>query len=429
MSLQLLVPALLDFERVPGRYPLIKREPALLFDQAHTVLLLAAGRAVEGLEAFDLGLAERARRAARFFVRTALLRTEVDHLTLLGLMPDASAEQVREHYRLMIRLTHPDFAGDGDPWPADAAARINIANDVLSSPVKRAAYQASLTPAAAPAPKPAIQKPIPSRPPGVALKPVPMRNGWLARINGGLSVRMKLAIASLGALLSGGALVLLGPTGSETSLAARPKDSSAETSAFRLSAALEEATDSTSLSGRSPVEATAAAPAPIATTRPKPRDPSGTAGSAPPEDSEQVARERTTESAGESSKDLTVAEPPTLLTMRDVHPTLTHVINGLQNGDAEAMAQAIGPEWRQTPANEAFVLQMNQWLAGQRVTQLDKLLFTSRPQGQTLVVDGRVEVSSSDSAQQTRQRELHLRAVFKPQDGRPVLTQLAAGQR
>ena len=93
------------------------------------------------------------------------------------------------------------------------------------------------------------------------------------------------------------------------------------------------------------------------------------------------------------------------------------------------MAQAIGPEWRQTAANEAFVQQMNQWLAGHRVTQLDNLLFTARPQGQTLVVDGRVEVSSNDAAQQSRQRELHLRAVFKPQDGRPVLTQLAAGQR
>lgn len=434
MSLPLLIPALLDFERAPGRYPLIKREPSLLFDQAHTVLLIAAGRAVDGLASLGSDQETQARRAARFFVRTALLRSGVDHFTLLGLLPGASAEQVREHYRLMIRLTHPDFAGDGDPWPADAASRINIANDVLSSPDKRAEYQASLVPpAAVPIPKPPVSKPLPKavvpRPAVVARKPVATGAGWLNRLDALLSTRMKFAIASLGALLSGGALVLLGPTGSETSLAAREPSAAADSAAsptLKLSAALDEAPDATSLSGRRPIDEPAPTAAPPAVPSTK-RALHGTPPVAP------VSRGQDTRATGSaapgSAAGPAAAEPPTALTMRDVHPTLTHVINGLQNGDAAAMAQAIGPEWRQTAANEAFVQQMNQWLAGHRVTQLDNLLFTARPQGQTLVVDGRVEVSSNDAAQQSRQRELHLRAVFKPQDGRPVLTQLAAGQR
>lgn len=447
MSLPLLIPALLDFERAPGRYPLIKREPSLLFDLAHTVLLMAAGRAVDGLASLGADQETQARQAARFFVRTALLRSGVDHFTLLGLLPGASAEQVREHYRLMIRLTHPDFAGDGDPWPADAASRINIANDVLSSPDRRADYQASLVPpAVAPIPKPPVSKPQPkaaARPPVVARKPVAggaSGAGWLRRLDALLSTRMKFAIASLGALLSGGALVLLGPTGSETSLAARgpaaaadaaraPSGSpSATAPTLKLSAALEEAPDATSLSGRRPIDAPApvsaagaklALPASAPARDPAARAPGSDTGTGSPAGSPAAA----------SAVAAPAAEPPTALTMNDVHPTLTHVINGLQNGDAAAMAQAIGPEWRQTAANEAFVNQMNQWLAGHHVTQLDNLLFTARPQGQTLVVDGRVEVSSNDAAQQSRQRELHLRAVFKPQDGRPVLTQLAAGQR
>ena len=44
-----LVASLFDFEALPGRYPLTLREPRALFDRSRDVLLLASGRAVEGL--------------------------------------------------------------------------------------------------------------------------------------------------------------------------------------------------------------------------------------------------------------------------------------------------------------------------------------------------------------------------------------------
>ena len=119
-----LAACLLDFESFPGRYALALREPRLLFDRGTEVLMLAGGRAVEGMPQ-DPALAERLRTAARFFVRAGLLRSGVDHYTLLGLVPGCTAAQVRDHYRLLMRLTHPDFAGDGQDWPADAATRIN----------------------------------------------------------------------------------------------------------------------------------------------------------------------------------------------------------------------------------------------------------------------------------------------------------------
>ncbi|MDP3833807.1 MAG: J domain-containing protein [Hydrogenophaga sp.] len=138
-----LLPTLLDFERSPGRYRVVLREPRPLFEHTGCVMLLATGRPVEGLPA-ALAKGLELRRAARFFVRTVMLRPGADPFTLLGLHPDFEPAQLREHYRLMIRLTHPDFEVAGECWPAGAATRVNLARDLLSSPEKWADCAASL---------------------------------------------------------------------------------------------------------------------------------------------------------------------------------------------------------------------------------------------------------------------------------------------
>ena len=134
-----LVDALFDFEALPGRYPLTLREPRALFDRSRDVLVLAAGRAVPGLALESVEVA-RAQKAACFFIRTALLRPGADHYTLLGLEPGFHKDALRNHYRMLMRLTHPDFAAASSAWPANAATRINQANDVLASDAGRAAY-------------------------------------------------------------------------------------------------------------------------------------------------------------------------------------------------------------------------------------------------------------------------------------------------
>lgn len=138
-----LLPALLDFERSPGRYPVGLREPRPVFECIASVMLLASGRPLPGLPATPCNEAEL-RRAARYFVRTVMLRPGADPFTVLGLAPDFDPVQLREHYRLMIRLTHPDFSAAGGHWPADAATRVNRAKDLLSSPQQRAHFAATL---------------------------------------------------------------------------------------------------------------------------------------------------------------------------------------------------------------------------------------------------------------------------------------------
>lgn len=204
---------LLEFERAPGRYPVALREPRPLFEHIHRVMLLASDRPVQDLPA-AAAHAPGLRRAARFFVRTVMLRPGADPFTLLGLQPDFEAAQLREHYRLMIRLTHPDFATTGEGWPADAATRVNLAHDLLSSPERRAAHAAARHTPAAGAPmrlRPALPRPTFPR-------PAPARDATRA---GWLSARARLALAGAGAVLAAGAFLLIGPVGHEGSLAVR----------------------------------------------------------------------------------------------------------------------------------------------------------------------------------------------------------------
>ena len=134
---------LFDFAATPGRFSIALREPRIAFDNIQSVLMLACGRK---LDAVPAGRASEAdvRRVARYFIRTAMLRPGADYYTLLGVQPGFAETTLREHYRLLMRLSHPDFATPGQVWPADAATRINLANDVLSSSVRRHEYDTSV---------------------------------------------------------------------------------------------------------------------------------------------------------------------------------------------------------------------------------------------------------------------------------------------
>lgn len=229
MSLSALITTLLDFERAPGRFPLARREPALLFEQTHTVLLLASGRAVEGLDALADAAQEQARRAARFFVRVALLRLGADPYTLLGLGRTADADTVRAHYRMMIRLTHPDFSGGDSEWPADAATRINLANDLLSSPSQRADLDSALAKAEASASAPRPRGVVPGAASNDRLThPLGSHSRYTARPNAAGASRkfeftpqMKMAGLALGAMLAVFGLLAVNPSSEDRSLVAR----------------------------------------------------------------------------------------------------------------------------------------------------------------------------------------------------------------
>lgn len=170
---------LLDFFAFPGRYATVMREPRILFEGATQVLTLAAGRTPEGWPD-ELAIDENLRQAARFFVRAVMLRPTADHYTLMGVSPGFQAGTLRDHYRLLMRMTHPDFATESEAWPSDAATRINQANDVLSSVVRRAEYDQSMTPPpqAASVSQPRSVPAPPSRTMSVPVEPRLQRRHW-----------------------------------------------------------------------------------------------------------------------------------------------------------------------------------------------------------------------------------------------------------
>ncbi|PKO29796.1 MAG: hypothetical protein CVU36_10770 [Betaproteobacteria bacterium HGW-Betaproteobacteria-9] len=476
-----LLPALLDFERSPGRYAVVLREPRPLFEHALAVLQLAAGRSVDGLAdlAQDPAQTDELKRAARFFVRTVLLRPGVDHYTLLGLAPGCEADELREHYRLMIRLTHPDFAaGSGEAWPADAATRINQANDVLSSFERRSDYNAALASAqpvasaagaTAASAKGAQKKPATPRSRVLTLRPKKDADAAAERTGPRVPRGVKIALASLGALGAATALLLNGPAGDSGSLAVRKLPSvanptlQAETSLVLAGGAASEAQVDTA---PAPAPAPVAEPEPVA-PQPKPRRnrtnrelaaakaAEGSASGAPGEaalslmmDTRMVAPvampvSMTVAAAVPAPRAAAPGPAPAALpaepaapaasraalpapTLAQVQPALSNLVASLPSGRGENMAQWIDSGFRAHPDTGRFVGRFNQLLAGQRVTQLGQVRFSSRTQGVQLVVDGVIGLHTQDMNNEARVRDLHLRAFFQPQDGQPVLTHLVA---
>lgn len=83
----------------------------------------------------------RRRAAAQRVVVALFLRADASFYEQLALRCDAGSDQIREAYRRMIALVHPDSSPTG--FPPDAATRVNLAYATLIDPTRRAAYDAA----------------------------------------------------------------------------------------------------------------------------------------------------------------------------------------------------------------------------------------------------------------------------------------------
>jgi hypothetical protein len=123
--------------RNPGGHASLLGGRGMLPDDVLDVMRLAQEAARHHDEP---GYDEDRHRAALFFVEHVLLSSGSDHYRVLGLISSADIDAVREHYRLMMAIFHPDRS----PWlrgdRENLAARINVAYRVLRDPATRAAY-------------------------------------------------------------------------------------------------------------------------------------------------------------------------------------------------------------------------------------------------------------------------------------------------
>jgi hypothetical protein len=130
------------------------------------VLLKLAGGSEPDPAILALAPADELKAAALFFIEQVLFRRDASHYQVLGLTPDATLEQVKEHHRLLMRVFHPDRENRADDWKDAFATRINLAYTTLRDADERRRYDASLQQPRPPgAPLPARRAAGPQRPP------------------------------------------------------------------------------------------------------------------------------------------------------------------------------------------------------------------------------------------------------------------------
>jgi DnaJ domain len=145
----------LDFYRQPLRHRGWVNATHPLPAEAEDLLAgVAAGSGSLERRAASLGVnPEELRAAGRFFIHQVWLVEGADPYRTLGLAPGASLDQVRDHYRKLIRIYHPDRVGALGEWDTAYAARINRAYRLLRDPGKRPDRVSWTQPAADQGPK------------------------------------------------------------------------------------------------------------------------------------------------------------------------------------------------------------------------------------------------------------------------------------
>ena len=200
--------------REPIRYRAQMRSDGQLPGMVELVLRLALGRHIEFSEPAlrTADVAAELERAAVFYVQQYLFREGATHYELWGLSQGAPQEAVREHFRLLMQLIHPDRQPAGSPWPESFAARANRAYGVLKHVETRADYDQAeavrsaveAPTAASPAGRLAAAHPPMARRP-VKVSPMPE---WLTSVVGGFvrehpGLMVAAALTSLSALVIG----------------------------------------------------------------------------------------------------------------------------------------------------------------------------------------------------------------------------------
>ncbi|MHB8724064.1 MAG: DnaJ domain-containing protein [Casimicrobiaceae bacterium] len=145
-DLNVVADLLLRLHREPARYRAqVQRALEGWLDGA-IVLILATRRVGPvtdpALAAPDLDV--KLRDAAQFAIRQLFFREGATHYEVLGLRPDADAATLRQHFRLLMHLLHPDRQVGNSEWPASFAARANAAHAVLKSEDGRRDYDQRL---------------------------------------------------------------------------------------------------------------------------------------------------------------------------------------------------------------------------------------------------------------------------------------------
>ena len=465
--------ALLDYYSAPGKYQLSLRQPATLFASIRDILQIAAGRGV-GANASDGTL----REAASFFIRAALLYPGADHYAVMGFAFGTDPTDLKERYRLLMRLTHPDFAQAGTAtWPADAAVRVNRANEVLSSPMRRREYEEQL--ANLKQQRPAGVAKAASAPAAVARRQqeprlqVGKRAAWALGITlTGLGVLMLMPrqepdhlvqrktsapaaiprelaqvqeplalppaptrIAEVPVLLPAperlpAAPAPAAPAAQWDRLGQVPSPPPHAQAAPRPSApVVARAAPAAPVPAATPPMAVAlprpAQEAPAAVPPPLPLPPPVVSVAAAPVASPPPAAAPAASAAPVAKAAPVLAPPIPSPTLSDAQPLLTQVLQMLETGSGDQLLRLLEADARQAPGAQALSRNFEQLVKGARPVHLSQVEFKGEPRDGVLLVTGRIRLHAGETTIGSHGQRLLLRAEFASRGGKVMLTNLS----
>ena len=132
---------LLRYYREPSRFRTEALQPDAPRLDGGVVLKLALGHRVEFAEAALNRLSVSVLRdAAASYVRRMNFRADATPYQTLGLAPDALPETIKENFRLLMQLVHPDRQDALARWPESCAAQANRAHGILKNEESRAKF-------------------------------------------------------------------------------------------------------------------------------------------------------------------------------------------------------------------------------------------------------------------------------------------------
>jgi len=136
---------LVGYEQAPLKYPKLADATTPLLRELPGVLELLneSSRSNIRLQPIADQLqapVDELRAASVFYIKQVLFSDHADYYRTLGLSHEASPEDIRRHYRLLIALFHPDKNANGAIWDELYASRINEAYNTLKRPEKRKVY-------------------------------------------------------------------------------------------------------------------------------------------------------------------------------------------------------------------------------------------------------------------------------------------------
>lgn len=134
----------LDFQHSPASFAELTDPARQLPDDIEILLEVAVGEVEysainSDVEIYD-GVSRELLSATMYFIEHALFIPQGNHYRTLGLAADATQEQIRKHFHLLMKILQLDREDKSHEWNTSYAMRINYAYSVLRDPAQRLSY-------------------------------------------------------------------------------------------------------------------------------------------------------------------------------------------------------------------------------------------------------------------------------------------------